>query len=116
MIKFTCPECRHIFNAHTAYCQDRMDPNKSLGCPECHTFFRKKFSLMAFLFQLLSVLGWVFLITGCMDVWLFQHQEETGYLKIAVGIVVMAIWGVLYGAGKRPKNIRAVQLTKIDEA
>ena len=115
MIKFTCTECRHVFDAHTTYCQDRLDPNKSLGCPECHTFFRKRFCIAAFLFQALSLLGWAFLVTGFADLWL-ARDREVGYLKMTVGLIALAIWGILYAMGKQPKNARVIQLTKVEDA
>lgn len=41
-MKMKCPECGGEFNAQTALCEDWRDPNKSLGCPHCGTFFIKK--------------------------------------------------------------------------
>jgi hypothetical protein len=38
----TCPNCEHSFNATTALCEDWKVPEKSYGCPECHTFFYRK--------------------------------------------------------------------------
>ncbi len=37
-----CIECGHKFSLREALCEDWRDPEKSFGCPNCKTFFKKE--------------------------------------------------------------------------
>lgn len=37
---YQCLNCKKEFNDQTAYCEDWRDSRKSLGCPDCKTFYR----------------------------------------------------------------------------
>lgn len=41
-MKYKCPECNSLFSDQETLCQDWRDKRRSLGCPNCLSFFLKK--------------------------------------------------------------------------
>ena len=68
-INYECLSCGEKFDSTTLYCEDWRDPNRSLGCPNCKTFFKaemraKKWSWQAItigLIVLFAIVGFVFI-------------------------------------------------------
>ncbi len=64
-ITFKCLSCDAVFNQHDAYCEDRRDSKRSLGCPECKTFYQKlpkKFNPLQFLMAVFLVIPAFFVL------------------------------------------------------
>ena len=83
MIK--CLNCKVEFDESNAYCENWLEPNKKLGCPDCHTFHLKVDKK----FKLTNVLELVIFALSCFgSVTAFMDSE----IKIGLyfGIIFMA--------------------------
>lgn len=104
--KYQCTECQHVFNDHTAYCEDWQDKQKAFGCPECKAFYRKrekKFDPVQFCLL-------VFLVIPAFVI-VFNSVIPMRLWGIIFFVVVMVIY--MTYIGKQAKNLRNHPIEKI---